>query len=194
MAKVAKRRGRYVVDYYDNRGKRRWQTLREGTTLKQAKEELRNIENQLARGVFIPAKEVLAFKKVASNWLEYKKANIRGSTWNMYRGHVENHFEYTNDLRINRITVATVEKFISDRRNNGVSLPTLRKLLITFGQVMKYAARHKYIDHNPVNEAEKPRIRAKRKRLIFTFSDRLRSIVSSMPQKMKSIPRFFYWQ
>ena len=161
MACIAKRRGRYVIDYYDNRGKRRWQTLRKGTTLKQAKDELRNIENQLARGIYIPTKEVLTFNKLASNWLEYKKANIRGSTWRMYRGHVKNHFDYVNDLRINRITVVTVEKYISDRRKKGISLPTLRKSLITFGQVMKYAIRHKYIDHNPVTEAEKPKDQGK---------------------------------
>lgn len=161
MAKIAKRRGRYVIDYYDNRGKRRWQTLKKGTTLKQAKDELREIENKLARGIYIPAKEVLTFKEVAANWLEYKKANVRRSTWNMYRGHVDNHFEYVNDLKINRITVATVEKFISDRRKKKVTLPTLRKVLITFGQVTKYAIRHKYIDHNPVSEAERPRDQGK---------------------------------
>ena len=70
---------------------------------------------------------------------------------------MENHFENIDDLKINRITIAKVEKFISDRRKYGVSLPTLRKVLITFGQVMKYAIRHKYIDHNPVGEAERPR-------------------------------------
>jgi site-specific recombinase XerD len=86
----------------------------------------------------------------------------------MYRGHVRNHFELINDLKINRVTVATVEKFISDRRKHDVSLPLIRKLLITFGQVMKYSVRHKLIDHNPVAEAEKPRDQGERKRyLIF---------------------------
>ena len=150
MACIAKRRDRYVIDYYDNRGKRRWQTLKKRTTLKQAKDSLRDIENQLARGVYVPVKEVPLFKIVAKDWLEYKKANIRGSTWNMYKSHVENHFDFVNDLKINRVTVATVEKFISDRRKHKVSLPLLRKLLIAFGQVMKYAVRHRLIDHNPV--------------------------------------------
>jgi len=68
----------------------------------------------------------------------------------MYKSHVENHFDFVNDLKINRVTVATVEKFISDRRKHKVSLPLLRKLLIAFGQVMKYAVRHRLIDHNPV--------------------------------------------
>ena len=50
MAKVAKRRGRYILDYYDNQGKRRWQTLPKGTTLKQARNKLRELENQLEKG------------------------------------------------------------------------------------------------------------------------------------------------
>ena len=33
----------------------------------------------------------------------------------------------------------------------------MRKSLITLGQIMAYAVRHKMIDHNPVREAEKPR-------------------------------------
>ena len=96
MAKVAKRRGRYILDYYDNRSKRRWPTLKKGTTLKEAKDELREIENKLSRGVCVPIKEVPKFKQVAKDWLKYKKANVRGSTLNMYRSHLDNHFDYIN--------------------------------------------------------------------------------------------------
>jgi len=157
MATIAKRRGRYVLDYYDNRGKRRWQTLKKGTTQKQAKKKLREIEDQLDRGVFIPVSDVPKFNDVAKNWLEYKKANVRGSTYHGYKSHLDNHFDFVNELKINRIRVATVEKFISNRREKKVSLATIRKLLITFGQVMKYAIRHRLIDHNPVSECERPR-------------------------------------
>ena len=38
-----------------------------------------------------------------------------------------------------------------------MNILTLRKVLITFGQIMAYAVRHKYIDHNPVRDAERPR-------------------------------------
>ncbi len=50
MAKVSKRRGRYVLDFYDNHGKRQRQTLAKGTTLKKAKEKLREIEDRLENG------------------------------------------------------------------------------------------------------------------------------------------------
>ena len=38
---MAKRRGRYVIDFYDTYGKRRWKTLPKGTTKKKAIEALR---------------------------------------------------------------------------------------------------------------------------------------------------------
>jgi hypothetical protein len=39
MACIAKRRGRYVIDFYDNQGKRQRMTLKKGTTKKKAKEK-----------------------------------------------------------------------------------------------------------------------------------------------------------
>ena len=47
MACIAKRRGRYVIDFYDSYSKRRWITMPKGTTKKKATEKLREIEDQL---------------------------------------------------------------------------------------------------------------------------------------------------
>jgi integrase len=38
-----------------------------------------------------------------------------------------------------------------------MNITTLRKVLVTFNQIMKYAVRHSYIDHNPVTDAERPK-------------------------------------
>jgi len=52
---------------------------------------------------YIPVKDVPKFKGVAANWLEYKKANVRSSTFNMYRGHyVGEHFN-SWEMRLNII-------------------------------------------------------------------------------------------
>jgi len=56
MAKVAKRRDRYVLDFYDNQGKRRRQALPLGTTKKRAREILRGIEEQVSQGAYLPDK------------------------------------------------------------------------------------------------------------------------------------------
>jgi integrase len=157
MAKVAKRRGRYVLDYYDNQGKRYRQTLKKGTTKKRAKEKLREIEDQIAKGLFIPETKIPQFKRVAEDWLSHKKPNLRASTWSVYEGHTKNHFGEFDDLKINRITTAKIEKFITDRQSTGMNILTLRKILVTLGQIMRYAVRHRYISHNPFTDAERPR-------------------------------------
>jgi len=157
MACIVKRRNRWVIDFYDNQGKRQRKTLPMGITKTKAKESLREIENQLAKGSYIPDIKIPLFKKVAEDWLEFKKPNIRGSTWSMYDGHLRKHFNDVDNLKVNRITVARVEKHISDRQKSGMNITTLRKIIVTFNQVMNYAVRHKYINHNPVRDAERPR-------------------------------------
>lgn len=161
MACIAKRRNRYVIDFYDNQGKRRWKTLPKGTTKAKAKEAMREIEDQIARGIYLPDKRIPSFADVAKDWLEHKKPNIRNSTWKMYEGHLKHHFEEIDGLKINRITTAKVEKFITDRQIQGMNLTTLRKIIVTFNQVMNYAVRHKYIDYNPVRDAERPKDQGK---------------------------------
>jgi integrase len=157
MACISKRRGRWVIDFYDQHGKRRWKTLPGGATKGQAKEELRAIEDMLDKGVYLPHAKTPAFSEVARDWLEHKKLKLRETTWEVYEGHVRNHFPDLDYLKINRITIATVEKFINGRQVQGMNLGTLRKILVTLGQILSYAVRHKYLDHNPLKEAERPR-------------------------------------
>ena len=49
------------------------------------------------------------------------------------------------------------------RQNQGVNILTLRKVLITLGQILSYAVRHRYIDHNPLRDAERPKGKGKKK-------------------------------
>jgi integrase len=38
-----------------------------------------------------------------------------------------------------------------------MNINTLRKILVTLGQILSYAVRHRYLDHNPLRDAERPR-------------------------------------
>jgi integrase len=49
-----------------------------------------------------------------------------------------------------------VEKFIAHCEKENVSAAMTKKILQTFGAIMDYACKKKYIDHNPVKYAEKP--------------------------------------
>jgi integrase len=159
MACIAKRRGRYIIDFYDNEGKRRWKTLPKGTNKNQAKKVLHRIEKNLSRGIYIPDKKAPAFGTVAEFWLAHKKPNIRTTTWKMYEMINRLHLEDFKHIKINRISTAKVEELITIKQKNGMNLSTLRRIIVTLNQIMKYAVRHNYIDHNPVRDAERPRDR-----------------------------------
>ena len=157
MACITRKRNRWAIDFYDQHGKRRLRVLKKGSTKKQARTLLREIEEQVGRGTWLPTKQIPSFSGVAQDWLKYKEPNIRQSTWRGYEIHVRHHFKEIEHLKVNRITTAMVETFIFNRLHEGMTVPNLRKVLVTFGQIMKYAVRHKYIDYNPVRDADKPR-------------------------------------
>jgi integrase len=157
MACISKRRGRWVIDFYDQHGKRRWITLPAGTTKAKAREELRAAEEMVARKIYLPLKKIPSFSEVAHDWIEFKRSKLRASTWEVYEGHVRNHFRDMDKLKINQVTTATTEKFIITRQARGMKIGTLRKILVTMGQILSFAVRHKYLDHNPLIGAERPR-------------------------------------
>jgi integrase len=157
MACIAKRRERYVIDFYDNTGKRRWKTLPQGATKKTARKVLREIEDQLEKGFYIPSQHIPTFEEASKDWLKYKKPNIRASTYSVYEGHTRNHFHELEKIKINRISTKMIEQYIADRLESGINIATLRKVLKTMGQILKYAVRHKYIPQSPMEYIERPR-------------------------------------
>jgi integrase len=157
MACVSKRRGRWVVDFTDLNGRRRWITMPDGSTKKKAIDKLREIEDQIARRVYLPEQSIPKFSEVAEQWIKYKRANLRESTYSVYKGHTKNHFGELDSLKVNRITTAKIEEFIANRQMQGMNILTLRKILVTLGQILAYAVRHRYIDYNPLRDAERPR-------------------------------------
>jgi integrase len=167
MATIAKRRGRYVLDFYDQEGKRRWQTLPAGTTFKDAKAKLREVEVSVGRGVYIPPKEVPKFQEVGRDWLKTKREAIRASTLEIYRGQLSKHFPDLDQLRVDRITAKTIEQWIEKRRAVGVELVTLKKVMLTLGAVLRYAVRHRYITHNPISDVERPKSEGKAEEPVF---------------------------
>ncbi len=157
MACVTKKKGKWAVDFYDQHGKRRLKMLPKGATKKQATVLLREIEEQVGKRTFMPTEQIPTFSNVAKDWIEYKKMSLRATTWECYEGHVRNHFDDLDELKINRITIATMEKFIRARQDRGMHINTLRKILVSLNQILAYAVRHRYIDYNPLRDTERPR-------------------------------------
>ena len=181
LACITKRRGRYVIDCYDQHGKRYRKTLKAGTTKDNARKALRETEDRIARRTFMPDKKTPFFSEVSKKWLEHKKQYLRETTWEVYEFNVTTHLKELGELRISEITTVDIERFISrlqnkfrstrKRRKAGevqkevetvregkkIALGTVRKVITILGQIMAYAVRHRMIDFNPVRDAERPR-------------------------------------
>ena len=134
MACITERRDRWIIDFYDQHGKRRWKTMPEGTTKKKAREELRKTEDSIQKGSYLAPAKVPIFssekdkKGVAEIWLKAKKPDIRYSTFRNYEGHINNHLRpYFGAIRITRINYTSIERFIQHCQDEGVSIPTQRK-------------------------------------------------------------------
>lgn len=161
MACVTKRRGRYVIDCYDQNGKRYRKTLPEGTTKQRAREILRDIEIKIERRTFAHEKKIPTFSEVAQEWIEYKKPSLRETTWEVYQGHVRKHFNELKDSRIDQVSMAKIEKWFTSRQAAKMPLATIRRISVTLNGIMSYAVRHRYTDFNPVRDIEKPRSQGK---------------------------------
>lgn len=188
MACITKRRGRYVIDCYDQNGKRYRKSMKAGTAKDAAKRELREIEAKIERRTFMHEKKALTFKEVAQKWLEYKKGRCRITSWEMFESYLKNHFVDIDELKINRITTANIESFITARQSK-MALASLRKILVTLNQVMKYAVRHRMIDYNPLMDAERPKAtgKAEESRAILT-PKQIRGLIEAEPdQKYKTL-------
>jgi integrase len=157
MACIVKRRDRWVIDAYDQHGKRYRKTLPAGTTKGKAKEILREIEEKIERRTFLHEKKTPTFQEVAKQFLEYKKPFLRVTTWEITEMNLRNHFDDLNNLKISQVSIETVEKFIRAKQDKGMNINTLRKIIVLLNQTMAYATRHKLIDANPVRDAERPR-------------------------------------
>jgi integrase len=210
MACITKRRGRYVIDCYDQTGKRYRKTMKAGTTKDAAKTELREIETKIERRTFMHEKKTPLFSEVKAQWLDYKKQFLRETTHETYETNCRIHLSELDNLKINRINTATIEKFISILQDKAKStattrkpgfiptgsekkirLMTARKIIVILNQVMAYAVRHRFIDYNPVRDAERPRSQGREgeeKNIAILNPGQIRVFLENVPdQKYKTL-------
>ena len=158
MACITTKRGRRVIDFYDQHGKRRLKTLPQGITKNDARKILQEILEQVEHGTYLPEKKIPPFSEVADLWLEHKKLNLREHTYDSYECHVRKNLKpFFGDTRITRINYDSIIKFITSENKRGASVYHLKKSLVLLNGLMKHAVRQRLIDSNPVPDVEKPK-------------------------------------
>jgi integrase len=209
MACITKRRDRYVIDCYDQHGKRYRKALKKGTTKDAARKALRETEDRIARRTFMHEKKTPFFSEVSKKWLEHKKQYLRETTQEVYELNVTTHLKELDGFRISEITTADIERFITKlqmkcrstkkrKKKNPeqgarepapegkkIALGTVRKIITILGQIMAYAVRHRMIDFNPVHDAERPRSqgRVDQKKIIVLNPDEIRTFLDKVEEQ-----------
>lgn len=158
LRKIAE--GKYRIDWRDDRG-RRYRKFFEKR--KDAESALTDVQKKLETGAFIAPREVPAFAEIAREWIQSKKAgNYRPATLEAWRIHLDNHLlnedHGIGHLRLNRIDVATVERFAQRRKDAGLAAQTVNKILTTAAAVLSFAVRHKKTITNAAAEAERLKV------------------------------------
>jgi len=118
MACIRKRRGKYVLDFYDQYGERHWETV--GTSKKEAEERLAQRLIEIGKGRYVtPQDRKITFKEFAEKWLDTRGGKIRPSTIAQYADHVRKHLlPFFGAVKVSEIDVALVEAYSATKQKD----------------------------------------------------------------------------
>jgi integrase len=136
MACVRKRRGKWVIDYRDASGKRRWKTI-DGTR-KEADEELARI---VRAGKPTATDTKRKFEEYATTWLEtYVKPNCKPSTYWEYESVIRNHLKPEfGPVPMVKITRGMVESMVARKVEKGLSRSHVRNIIVPLREMFNNA-------------------------------------------------------
>jgi integrase len=159
MACVVKRRGKWVVDFRDQEGKRRWETY---DTRREADDALAKRIRDVKGATYRAPRDLPTFGEVAAAWLAGRRDRA-GATIVLYTRQVENHLlPAFGSLRIDHVTSEVIERFRNEKRDSGLKPGTVNVLMQRIAAILNYAFKHQYVSRNPATPNVVDRVRAPR--------------------------------
>jgi integrase len=160
MAIVVKRRKKWMVDFRDQHGRRRWETYE---TRKQADAALSKRIAEVKGDLYCAPSDLPTFATVANDWLAGLKDRA-ATTVDFYRKQLDGHLlPAFGAVRIDRISTQAVEKFRNEKRDSGaMQAGRVNSLLQRVTSILHYAVRHGYISRNPAIHTMVARVRPPR--------------------------------
>ena len=178
------KRNRWIIRLYDHNKRRIFETQPEGTKVRDVKRRHRELEEAVEKKRYRRPREIPIFEKVATQWLEAKKANIRQNTYKGYRSHIDVHLvPFMGNVRCDQVDLGLVEKFITHLVDTGTHTNTIHKIKITLGTIMQYASHpmRRFAPENPVPYLENLPKKIKREAPCATAEE-----IQAIADKMKS--------
>ena len=88
----------------------------------------------------------LTIREIADAWKEEKRPYVKRSTFAAYMLTLENHLlPYFGDMT--ELDEQTVQSFVLDKLNTGLSIKTIKDILIVLKMIMKYGVKNKWINY-----------------------------------------------
>ncbi len=148
MACVTKRRGKWVIDYRDQLGRRHVEAVRGNR--KQAEQFLTKRLHEIGRGEYQAPKEEKTFAELAEAYTRaHIDTNVRESTAKDYRTNLRLHLEPRfGRVKIRAITPEMVEYWRMWMLEHGIGRRTINKCHTLLGAMLRYAERHNWAARN----------------------------------------------
>lgn len=150
MACVRRRRGRWVVDYRDTSGQRRWVTC-------STKREAEKVLAEKLREAGQPTKAVvdlnITVSEYAARWLSLLENNVKPRTLRSYEENLRIHLlPLFGRTKLRLLARGRIKSFLVAKRKEGLSRNTVRIIHATLRAMLNYAIDDGVIIHNPADK------------------------------------------
>jgi len=153
MATVSRRRNRYVVDWRDATGRRRWRSF----TRKRDADAFRDeVSTKARRGVVVD--ERLTFDQLVASYRRDHWTKLRTNTRSDYDTLLRLHLEpYFRGWRVRDIRRPNVIDFRAHLVERGVGRVTINKCLTLLGGLFRFGMLNEQVGHNPTLRTKLPK-------------------------------------
>lgn len=150
MACVRKRRGKWVVDYRDATGKRRWKTFEKQAD---AKAHCLEIEKDAKQPIIPTVDPEITLKEYAQRWLGFVKATRKAATWQSYEGNVRLHIEPSlGAIKVRMLQKSQIKQLLVEKSDDNLSRDSVRLVHATLRAMLNAAIDDGIIAHNPADK------------------------------------------
>ncbi len=162
---IVKRAGRYSIVYrvpdpLTGKTKQRWETLREGSSWKEARtlrgERLKAVDQN------IYVNKDIGFSELVDKWLASAEQNeLKESSIQFYKGMGKHMKQYFGNTSVKNIGTEQVEAYLASKigslsaRSRGYHLATIK-------QIFEKAKAWNYVYTNPADNLKRPKVKAKK--------------------------------
>jgi integrase len=120
MACIRKRRGKYVVDFRDAGGARRWVTC-------DTKSRANTVLSEKLRGIGVASESSITLREYGEQWLNRMAVRVKPRTWDSYRDNLKRHvFPALANIKLQKLRRSAIKDFLSAKLQGALRGNTVR--------------------------------------------------------------------